>query len=1545
MHGTNATSFNFYDCELQDMEPKAGRLVRTIYDFPTDDPSELPLQVGDIVQVKERIDKQWSLGVSNNRQGSFPIGFTVELTIPPLAEGDCLFAVSNDFSAQEDGDLTLKKGDLVVGKQSIDSNWQRGEIDGKYGIFPLTHVWEVDTKILPKASSHKKMSLKAKVKMNMKAQIDEEMDLYKDEIVNIIEEVDKGWYRGECNGRQGIFPASFVTVLSEDDCSTSIFQPSVDTMSSPVNKIVQDNSHTGYDCINSGIMPYGRTIHPFKAEYANELSFSDGEIVNLIRYVDDNWLEGEIDGKIGIFPANFINIVVDCPKSKENSCDSKDDGNDNDINLFPEDTYGRVIFDFYPQLEGDVTLKEGDTVTLIRKIDRNWYEVVTDNGETGICPESYIEIIGSGPPSYNEVMGTTYDFPVNQPFSNNRNDLGRTKNSVSSYGDSITSNSANLNSFSSQSEKSFSESSVFDIHNQTSQNSKGFSESFLDPSQNLFNNYDNSLSNQGWLNDSGINQDWKETKNDSFISHRESYQNVPGINLSNDVLSNWNIEDNSKKNSLVCTTKTPARPPPPTNVLRNKLSLNSSDSSLNSARLSVISMSSQSSTEAVPERLSIEEIKSLLQQKEQTLKIRMACKNKLEGEKRQNSNNFVSNEVNIQLEQLEPEINHLKQEIANLKSRVADININQDNSEECEAREKEAAKKKEEEFKRREQERIKKMKEQRECIITELLQTERDYLSDLKLLQEMFLTNPCEAKEKGINIPLLFGNLDEVIDVASRLLKRLQKVSRDTQLIGECFVGLSDEMKEIYGHYCRNHDEVNSVIDKIDPQSAAGQYLQHKVEILKRQTNCFDLPSMLIKPVQRILKYPLLLNELLKVTEDGHPDKQWLMQATGLMTDVASAVNEFKRKKDLVFKYRKQADTSLSGRISKLTIHSMAKKTSRFGMRISSSFGLKTVIKDQEFEKVERRFTALEKSLKIFQKDVFDYIRKNEELVTTAFNLSEDIAEFYQERKTQQEVDQFRNTHRIILTDHWDTFKQTIERSINSPLKLLLQSFRGPTNLIQKRYDKLLDYESASSKMDKNKDVTKIKMLQDNQTMAKNTYEALNSQLLDDLPKLCDLSVEILYDCICCYLKAKKNFVGRTTKLLFSLMDLPLLLGSQDASILDTFQVKHTLVMDDLSQLSILPKEFQSCIKSDTLKRNSIARTSFSGALAVKTQTPSQKVHVKSCYPHTDLYTACQNFDAVDILDISLKKGDIVGVIKQQDPMGKKLKWFVDNGEAKGFVPAKCLIKYLPSLSSQSSQATNDWNSSRTASSQPIINQIQDVYARPQKQPNLHKTPQSSSIQPLRPAPTVTSSLRVVAPSRYPPVSQASPKASVNSFSPDSGSHNSSNVSPNKNTLPNEPEHRYEEINDCFGANSQQRASTDAQLMANQDGCRKSDNIIAEFDPYSTSQSSQKLYDNMLDNFNDLYSAHRYEDIPDEANYDEVPCEDQAQSKVEFYYGMYDFSPNGPNQLHLNKGQAVRVLHKCDLNRNTEWWFVEDRHGNKGYVPAAYLNKYPTAIA
>jgi len=56
-----------------------------------------------------------------------------------------------------------------------------------------------------------------------------------------------------------------------------------------------------------------------------------------------------------------------------------------------------------------------------------------------------------------------------------------------------------------------------------------------------------------------------------------------------------------------------------------------------------------------------------------------------------------------------------------------------------------------------------------------------------------------------------------------------------------------------------------------------------------------------------------------------------------------------------------------------------------------------------------------------------------------------------------------------------------------------------------------------------------------------------------------------------------------------------------------------------------------------------------------------------------------------------------------------------------------------------------------------------------------------------------------------------------------------------------------------------------------------------------------------------------------------------------FYYAMYDFTPEGEEVtlIRVTRGQAVRVVQVSG-----EWWYVEDRTANRGYVPAAYLRPY-----
>ena len=50
---------------------------------------------------------------------------------------------------------------------------------------------------------------------------------------------------------------------------------------------------------------------PFAAEHANELSFETDDIIKLHKWVNAEWLEGELNGRTGIFPAMFVDITED----------------------------------------------------------------------------------------------------------------------------------------------------------------------------------------------------------------------------------------------------------------------------------------------------------------------------------------------------------------------------------------------------------------------------------------------------------------------------------------------------------------------------------------------------------------------------------------------------------------------------------------------------------------------------------------------------------------------------------------------------------------------------------------------------------------------------------------------------------------------------------------------------------------------------------------------------------------------------------------------------------------------------------------------------------------------------------------------------------------------------------------------------------------------------------------------------------------------------------------------------------------------------------
>ncbi|XP_018572961.1 SH3 domain-containing RING finger protein 3 isoform X3 [Anoplophora glabripennis] len=110
-----------------------------------------------------------------------------------------------DYASKEAGDLSFKRGDIIILRKRIDSHWYQGECAGKQGVFPLSYV-----QVITPLPSH---IPQCKALYDFRMTNDEEegcLAFNKNDIINVIRRVDENWAEGKLDGRIGIFPLAFV---------------------------------------------------------------------------------------------------------------------------------------------------------------------------------------------------------------------------------------------------------------------------------------------------------------------------------------------------------------------------------------------------------------------------------------------------------------------------------------------------------------------------------------------------------------------------------------------------------------------------------------------------------------------------------------------------------------------------------------------------------------------------------------------------------------------------------------------------------------------------------------------------------------------------------------------------------------------------------------------------------------------------------------------------------------------------------------------------------------------------------------------------------------------------------------------------------------------------------------------------------------------------------------------------------------------------------------------------------------------------------------
>lgn len=187
----------------------------------------------------------------------------------------------------------------------------------------------------------------------------------------------------------------------------------------------------------------------------------------------------------------------------------------------------------------------------------------------------------------------------------------------------------------------------------------------------------------------------------------------------------------------------------------------------------------------------------------------------------------------------------------------------------------------------------------RSKVFKEIIESERKYVQDIELL--------CQYKDELIqqdlisneHIHILFPNLNEIIDFQRRFLNGLEcniNVPTKYQRIGSIFIHAASGPFKSYEPWTVGQ---LAAIDLINKESSN---LRKSSSLLDPG---FELQSFILKPIQRLCKYPLLLKELIKASTESadqvnSASYNELLIANNAMKELAGQVNEAQRRAENV---------------------------------------------------------------------------------------------------------------------------------------------------------------------------------------------------------------------------------------------------------------------------------------------------------------------------------------------------------------------------------------------------------------------------------------------------------------------------------------------------------------------------------------------------------------------------------------------------------------------------------------------------------------------
>ncbi|KAM4633515.1 intersectin-2a isoform 2-T2 [Polymixia lowei] len=261
----------------------------------------LSFSQGDLISVLQQ-KEDWWLGQLNGSQGWFPKGYvTPEAgSNADVDASDTLDSVQLEeyvalytYESPEAGDLTFVEGDVVMVTER-EGEWWRGCIGDRTGVFPSNYVRPVEPEVTRPGGPTKKPEIAQAIATTV-APTMQQLSLSPGQLIVVLAKNSTGWWLGELQARgkkrqRGWFHSSHVKLLGPSSGKST-------PAPLPVCQVI--------------------AMYDYTAANQDELSFSKGQLINVLDKTNPDWWKGEANGVTGLLPTNYIKMTTESDPSQQ----------------------------------------------------------------------------------------------------------------------------------------------------------------------------------------------------------------------------------------------------------------------------------------------------------------------------------------------------------------------------------------------------------------------------------------------------------------------------------------------------------------------------------------------------------------------------------------------------------------------------------------------------------------------------------------------------------------------------------------------------------------------------------------------------------------------------------------------------------------------------------------------------------------------------------------------------------------------------------------------------------------------------------------------------------------------------------------------------------------------------------------------------------------------------------------------------------------------------------------------------------------------------